>query len=258
MASWTRRAVVLGVVVCVSGVIASACADNNQTLFIRQVQAPESGECGFSNDPQGDYYMNGVLDLMLTSQYRATLLVGNQIVPRGDSDRVRAETSRVSLDEAEVRVEYTDGTEVNSFTIPGNGFVDPSSGSEPGWGTFRTVLIDSATADGLRGALGATSTSRSSKVGRVVAVVKVFGKTLGGREVETGEFRFPIEVCYGCSVSFPASRWLDDGIHPVPNCLGCADASDVETPCLSGQDEAVDCCLCHAVLGTAGDQLCEP
>jgi len=258
MASWTRRAVVFGVVTVVSGVVAAACADNNQTLFIRQVQAPETGQCSYSNDPTADHYGNGVLDLMLASEYRATLLIGNQIVPRGNADLVRAETSRIALDAAEVTVEFTDGSTVNSFSIPGNGFVDPSSGTEPGWGTFRTVLIDSATANALRGPLGAGSGTRSTKVGRIVAVVKVFGKTLGGHKVETGEFRYPIEVCFGCTISFPASRWLVDGVTPTPNCLGCADATDVKEPCSAGQDSATDCCLCHALLGTAGATLCEP
>jgi hypothetical protein len=211
----------------------------------------------YSNDPTSPAYGNGVLDLMLASEYRATLLVGNQMVPRGSSDLVRAETSRIQLNEAEVTVEFADGTTVNSFTIPGNGFVDPSTGTEPGWGTFRTVLIDSATANGLRGALGAGSGTRSTKIGRVVTVVKVFGKTLGGRNVETGEFRYPIEVCYGCSVSFPASRTLVDGVLPEPNCKGCAAATDIPELCAMGQDEPVDCCLCHQALG-AENPLCEP
>jgi hypothetical protein len=258
MASWTRRAVVLGVLAGMSGVVASACADNNQSLFIRQVQSPESGQCSYTNDPTADHYMSGFLDLMLVSEYRAVLLVGNQLVPRGNADMVRAETSRIQLDEAEVTVEFSDGTEINSFTIPGNGFVDPSSGSEPGWGVFGTVLIDSNTGKALLSALQVPAGQRGTRVGRVVAVVKVFGKTLGGKDVESGEFRFPIEVCYGCSVSFPQSRWLDDGVTPVPNCQGCADVTDLQGACTPGQDSTIDCCKCHELLDPAGSGLCEP
>jgi hypothetical protein len=259
MARWIRRAVVLGVVASAAGLVASACADNEQSLFIRQVQAGSSGQCAYTADPSGIALGQGVLDLMITSRYRAALLVGNQLVERGSPDQARAETSRVQMHEAEVRVELPDGTEIKSFTIPGNGFVDPSNGAQPGWGLFLTELIDWTTAKRLRELLGAEPPpdQRLSTIGRVVAVVKVYGKTLGGRELETGEFRFPIEVCYGCSVSFPPDRTLQGAGLPEPNCGDCGDTSSLSAPCVPGQDEAVDCCLCKSYLGSAGG-LCEP
>lgn len=255
MASWIKRAVVLGFVCGVGGVVGSACADNNSTIFIRQVQGPTAGQCTYTADPSALALGVGVLDVMLASQYRAALLVGNQMVQRGQPDMAKAETSRVSLTEAEVRVEDSAGNEIKSFTVPGNGFVDPGSGTTPGWGVFMTILIDPATSKVIGDTYFKDKSQRSSGVLRTVAVVKVFGQTLGGTDVESGEFRFPIEVCYGCLVSFPPER-TDPTYLPTPNCQKCTDSTATE-PCLFGQDAWVDCCACKGILGAAGEVLCE-
>lgn len=257
MATWIKRASVVGVMTVFGGLVVAACADNEQTIFIRQVQAPESGECSYTADESATAYGLGVLDVALSNQYRAALLVANQMVPRADPDAPRAETNRVRLTEAEVHVQLADGSEVGSFTVPGNGFVDPSTGSSPGYGVFETVLVDPASAQALAGKLGCAGT-RLASVGRVVTVVKVFGKTLGGKEVESSEFRFPIEVCCGCLVSFPPDA-TDPLSEKQPNCLGISETgSTIEEPCLSGQDQPLDCRLCKAKLGAAGETLCEP
>lgn len=257
MATWMKRASVLGLMAGVGGLLASACADNEQTIFIRQVQAPET-ECGYEADPSGTAVGIGVLDLALTTEYRGGLLVGNQLVPRANADRPAAETNRVRLTEAEVRVELTTGEEIGSFTVPGTGFIDPGTGSEPSYGMFLSTLVDSASAKVILDKLGGASGTRSSTVGRIVTVVKVFGRTLGGKEVETGEYRFPIEVCYGCLISFPPDA-NDPTLAKQPNCLKASETgSTLEEPCLVGQDQAVDCRICKSRLGAAGATLCEP
>lgn len=257
MATWIKRASVVGALSVCGGLVVSACADNEQTIFIRQVQAPESGECTYSADQSGTFYGLGVLDLALTNQYRAGLLIGNQMVPRANPDQPRAETNRVRLTEAEVHVQLADGSEVGSFTVPGNGFVDPGTGTEPGYGLFETVLVDPGSAQALSAKLGCAG-SRLSSVGRIVAVTKVFGKTLGGKEVESSEFRFPIEVCCGCLISFPPDA-NDATAEKQPNCLAVSEGgSTLVEPCLAGQDEPLDCRSCKSMLGAQGASLCEP
>jgi len=266
MATWIKRASVVCVMSLFGGLVASACADNEQTIFIRQVQAPESGECTYPPDESATFYGLGVLDLALTAQYRAGLLIGNQMVPRADPDRPRAETNRVRLTEAEVHVQLADGTEVGSFTVAGNGFIDPGSGTTPGYGVFLSVLVDPKSAAALQGRLeasagvpaGSCATTRLPGVGRIVSVVKVFGKTLGGKEVESSEFRYPIEVCCGCLVSFPPDA-NDPVLDQQPNCMAVAEGgSTMETPCHVGQDAPVDCRICKSALGAQGAGLCEP
>lgn len=257
MATWIKRASFVGVIATVGGLVVSACADNEQSLFIRQVQAPESGECSYGAEESSTSFGLGVLDLALTNQYRAGLLIGNQMVPRGDPSQSRAETNRVRLTEAEIHVQLADGAEIGSFTVPGNGFVDPGTGTSPGYGLFMTVLVDPASAQALASRLGCAG-SRLPSVGRIVTVVKVFGKTLGGNEVESAEFRYPIEVCCGCLVSFPPEANDPALLDDQPNCMAVSEGTGLEEPCLIGQDTAVDCRICKSRLGAQGAALCEP
>ena len=192
----------------------------------------------------------GAIDLAFTRQYTAGLLIGNQLVERGSTDLLRAESSRFRAEGAEVEIETTGGDLLQSFTVPVSGFADPGSGSSPGWGIVSAVLIDSETANGLASSF--SEGVASDMVGRVVAVVRVYGRTLGGQEVETGDFRFPIDICYGCLVSFPPEA--TDANLPTPNCENVSE-SGVDTPCYMGQDEFIDCRLCKSMgYGT----LCDP
>lgn len=253
MNGWLKRGFFLGMVVGVAGVVMSACADNESSIFIRGVLVPEGNDCGYTADPGSAQRLLGVMDLAFTREYWAGLLIGNQVVERGSSDLLRTESSRFVAEGAEVEIETTGGDLIQSFTVPVTGFADPGSQSEPGWGVALAVLIDSGTGNGLAGTF--VEGQRSDVVGRVVAVVKVFGKTLGGQEIESGEFRYPISVCYGCSVSFPPEA-ADPG-QGLPNCLATSEGgSTVDVPCLIGQDEALDCRVCHAMGAPNG--LCEP
>jgi hypothetical protein len=172
-------------------------------------------------------------------------------VARSDLKQLKTETSRVQLQGAEVRVESISGTSTvqeANFTVPGNGFVDPSSGDTPSFGLMGTVLIDSATGLRMQSAL-----KMAGGVKRLTAHVKVFGRTLGGLSVESGEWLFPINVCYGCLVSFPADAIVAD---VKPRQCGGATTTAVAAPCDLGQDDSVDCRLC---LGATGDQaICQP
>jgi len=252
MNDWWKRGLTLSVVAGAMAVGASACADNESSIFIRQVLVPSGSDCTYSADPGGAALALGVMDLAFTREYWAGLLVGNQLVARGASDQLRTETARFRAEGAEVEIETTSGDLVQSFTVPVSGFADPSGGTEPGWGVVHAVLIDGTTGQSL--AAGFAEGERSPVVGRVVVVVKVFGRTLGGREVESGEFRFPISVCYGCLVSFPPDATDPD--LPTPNCANVGTGSSGEVPCYVGQDEPIDCRVCQAQGGPTG--LCLP
>jgi hypothetical protein len=263
MAGWITRLAVIGLVCSGSGAVAIGCRHNDESIFIRQVMVP-SADCSVTADPSGAFRGYGGLDLMLTGEYRAALLVGSQLVQRGSTENAKAESSRVTLYEAEVHITTPDGVELGAYTVPGNGFVDPASGSTPGWGLFETVLVDVSTSVAVLGKLcennagcvGGVPSQRLSRVGRIVAEVQVFGRTLGGTEVETGKFRFPIETCFGCLITFPAEA-NDATVGPQQNCLSTATSTTATTSCYMGQDLPVDCRSCHARFGAASS-LCEP
>lgn len=211
-------------------VVAAGCADNESGLFVRSVLVLQPPECSVRADPTSAHWLGGVMDTALTSTYEAALLIGNQLVSRGDRDKVRTETSRVVIEGAEVAVLSATGGVLQEFSVPATGFVDPGTSDEPGYGSASATLIPSGVVSAGPG-----------EVFLVTAEVRVFGTTLGGDEIESAKLTFPITICYGCLISFPADA--DDPAQPGYQCAtGTGEA--VDAPCRIGQDEPVDCRVC--------------
>lgn len=234
------RRMAAGLMVLGAGsIMAPACADNESSLFIRAVQVPDE-MCVFPAPGTEDIgLLNGILDVRIRSTYVAAMIVGNQLVRRGDEEQIRTETSRIHLYAADVTVldsgqsaiQRSDGSEA-SFEVPVTGFVDPGGGTEPGYGTAAALFVDSATTDQLRAQIGA-----GGQADIIVSVI-IRGRTLGGNELESGEFQFPIKVCDGCLL-LPSAA--DDPANPARDCDNAMELDDAVL-CTPGQDEAVDCC----------------
>lgn len=243
MSQRTRAGATL--LLALAGIWLGGCAENRSSLFIRQVVAPQgdSATCEYTNSPSAGALFSGVLDAGLALEYRAKVLVGNQIVRRGDENTLRTETSRIQLNEADVTVLDASGASVTrtdgstaAFTIPISGFVDPGSGSEPGYGLADVLLIDAVTAQGL------ATQAQMAGLSPVVASVVVRGETLGGNEIESAPWQFPITVCVGCTVVFPPAA--DDSANPLPDC-DSPSTEDFVANCTPGQDLPTDCRSCR-------------
>lgn len=204
-----------------------ACVHDNSTIFVSNVLAPQyvtaGMVCQFTPDPTQPVLSEGMLDVAVGLQYTAEFLVGNQIVPRGDPNQPQTETSFVTVEGAVVRIVDENGTQLNTYTRPTAATIPPSSGTTPGYAALGVTIIDEATVKSL--APGA----------RVVSYVRIFGHTLGGDSVESNEFGFPINVCLGCLISFPAMEQNND--LPKPNCAnaGAGAATRRRSPALSGR-----------------------
>lgn len=195
------------------------CADNKSTIFIRHVLA-KTEDCAFTADPGGAFIGQGTMDLQFTSSYAPFVLVGNQLVPQGDDEALKTETSRVQLHGAEVHLTTAGGEGVQSFSTTCAGTIDAAAGPEPGYGVTQVTMIPP----------GAVDTP-----GSYLARVTVFGETLGNQDVESGEFTFPIEVCDGCLIFFNKES-QDAGTCVAPS-------GDPIGLCLPGQDGLTDCSL---------------
>jgi hypothetical protein len=233
------RRMAAGLMVLAAGsILAPACADNESSLFVRAVQVPDE-MCNYPAASEDvPVWLGGSMDVRVRSSYTAALIVGNQLVRRGEEEQIRTETSRIQLYAADVAildsgdavVQRADGSSAE-FEIPVTGFVDPGSGSEPGYGTASATLIDSGTADQLRAQIG------PGGFVDVVASVIMRGRTLGGNELESAEFRFPISVCDGCLI---APSKADDPANPAVDCDNVMELEDFF--CNLGQDRSFDCC----------------
>ncbi|MDX2053265.1 MAG: hypothetical protein SFV15_12780 [Polyangiaceae bacterium] len=210
---------------------ATSCSDQETSLYIQGVLAPTPPTCIYKPDATSTLLGRGVVDRAFGDiPYTAALLVGNQLVSRSDPERLRVETSRVALEGAIVKVSSSTGAVLAEYTTPGTGFVDPGNGKEAGRGVFFATLLP-----------GNVGTPGELYIVRVA----VFGKTIGGVEVQSSELLFTVEVCDGCLVKYPAAA--DD---PAANGYTCTAAPDamVESPCQIGVDEGVDCRVCAGSL----------
>jgi hypothetical protein len=224
----------LGALVLVTSVGAfcsSACVKNESSLFVKGCAQIALDTCTATASPDQVFLGEGLLDTFYTSEYTCALLVGNQLVPLGDPSTDRTETSRVLLVSADVNILDTGGnllTRANgsaaSYNTPITGEVDPSSGSNPGFGLAFATIIDAATAKDL----GAAAVGQNLRQDVVVEVI-VRGRTLGGDDINAAPFHFPVEVCNGCLCAEPAGS-------------SCCDSTDMPAPnCRPGEDGPVDC-----------------
>lgn len=220
-----------------------ACAENDQTIYVRQVLAPpqnrQNGTCIYLPDPTQPFLAEGTLDLAVRNTYAATVLVGSQLLPRGDQTNTRAESNRAHINGAVVKVTDANGAFIGELTSLAAGFVDPAQSGAASFGVVGITAMDAPTTAKLGVAPGATRL--------VVASIKLFGRTLGGVDFESGEFQFPVRVCHGCLVDFATG---DDPATPARDCSKSAEsgggATQTTVPCAPGQDEVTPCQSCRA------------
>jgi hypothetical protein len=217
-----------------------SCATNDSMMYIVGVALRKSGACAIKPDLSGTLLAKGVLDRTFATEYVAGLIVGSQLTQRGSRERVRTETSKVALKGAEVKLENAQGAElVPAFSSIGTGFVNASDGEDAAPAAMFATLIPASVAPSL-------------PRGTVVVKVRVFGTSLGGEDIESAELLFPIEVCDGCLVSFPASA-RDPALSGTDyQCKQAADtvavvSTDIEAPCSLGIDFPVTCTTCSSL-----------
>jgi hypothetical protein len=219
------------------GVAAIGCTEERTSFFIEANIKIDPPECIARAESSATRLLGGFLDVGLAREYEATLLVGSQLAPRGDKTNLRSETMITTITGAEVHL-YTDvgapDPYAPEFTVPATGVILPSGSADPGYGIVIATLIPQASVVGLADEIVSTQERHTR-----VAVVSVFGTTIGGLDIESAEFTYVITVCEGCLVDFPIEAIsTSDG-----SCFGAATDGQV-IPCRFGQDDGVDCRIC--------------
>ena len=222
------------------GVLAAGpgCVDAEAPFFIISAKVRSCAAVSSDSADLG----RGTLDLRYSCEYSAVLLLGNQLVRRGDDATLKIETSRISvsrfdveiLDAAEAPIVRADGSAAQ-FSYPSNGFVDAARANQFGEGLAATLLIDGATAQ----ALGARlfDTTAGNEVTTVIARVTGFGRTLGGDDVKTRPWDFPIDLTFG-------------------TLCACSQDNESSVECLIPQDQTFHCAVMPT--GTCKNIACVP
>src|SRR5690606_6186910 len=174
------RAICAALPLALTAAAAPGCAENESQIFIVGVMKLESTDCILSPEADAPLLTGGVLDRALRNGYRGGLLIGSQLTQRGSREQLRTETARLAPRGAEIRLETVGGAPLAEYTTIGTGFVNPSSDTAPGYGAMAVDIVPAGAPVG---------------DGLIVARIRVFGETLGGQDIESNEYFFPIEVC---------------------------------------------------------------
>jgi hypothetical protein len=213
------------------GLGASGCADNESSLFIEGVLNTTSSDCLAQPDSSAEFISLGVLDVAFAESYVAAVQVGNQITQQGNREKLRTETSRIHLEGATVTVfDVTGG--VHPFEAIGTGFVHPASGTDPGLAAMFVTLVNPDSINAIAAA----------GEGQMVVRFRVFGTTLGGKEIESGDYDYPIFICNGCLIDFPVAA--NTAVAPNYECGGDPEDSEAVKVCYYGQDQRFPCTAC--------------
>lgn len=202
------------------GVLGTSCVDNESSLFVRSCLFLPEDNCKVTFDPSAMVRLAGTLD-PAQADYSCPLLVGNQLVARGDSKQVRTETSRIEIHTAVVTIyDSIKSKTYTTFSVPATGFADPGTSSQPGFGGADVLLLDRVTA---REHVGET----------VLSGVVLQGRTLGGTDVESAEWTFPITIT-GPDQLCNYNACLASTATPEALKLTCRPGVDSTTDCRQG------------------------
>jgi hypothetical protein len=246
-----RRSLALALVAAGAAVTTASCAENDSSIFIRGCVAVSRTDCTATVSTSSVLTLGGTIDALYAGQYACTLIVENQLVPRGDPTTLKTETSGVQLYDAEVQVLDPSTADANGnmsaitqFSVPITGFVDPGMAGTAGIGTTDVIMVDAATitAEGKK-------VASKGKVQTVVASVVVRGVTLGGLQVHSQEFLYPVQISAGGTCVEPMSG----------ACVSTMTASSTTADCKLGVDEpaGTDCSVIAMTVGVCGTLECD-
>lgn len=200
---WHKALVTVGLL-AFAGLAGPSCADNESSFFIRACLVPDS-ECAVQATLDSATVQGGLVDTAFSvTGYRCPLLVGNQLAALGN-DSLRTETSRIVVYALDITVaDAASGGQVASYSVPAAGFVDPGQAPDPGYGVVDGLLLDVGTAQAVAAQAGAGGFPQ------VLVSVVARGRTLGGTELETAPWTFPITVCTNCTCTAASGKCTPD------------------------------------------------
>jgi hypothetical protein len=223
----------IAVVSCTALFLAlTGCVDEEPALVISSA-VPYGSDC--LAKPGGEVELSqGNYDAFCGNNYYVAFEVWSYMISRADKDRPRAETNIVTFERAEVRLTAADGQKIASpFSVSATGTVSPGVANSPGKAIVFINVIPSEVAGSLPEAV-------------IVAKVKLFGKTNGDVDVETGTYQYPIRICLGCYTQpVPKCNWTDPYKNALSDAKGCQDGRGYDDMyCWCNSNSGSQCAPC--------------
>jgi hypothetical protein len=241
----------LPVVLALAGCVADG---GDEGLVVRDNLAPEATSCSFTPQPTSPFISRGTVHTRTPSPYLLSPLIESRITAPMGQESARTVSlmgAKIDLAIGPITVEDAEGAITFSCTADGAGACYDDAAREAlaasGTTKFRSLFsaplapnggFSTATFD-LVPTLAVREIERKAGTlpagarlhAQVVATAVIYGQ-LGGSEVQSPPFVYPVAVCNDC----------------VVNVVGaCADTPTtfmprVGNPCNSYQDGTVDCC----------------
>ncbi len=238
--------------------LGSACDDREVSVSIVQMQLL-SDSCTASTDTS-EALIRGVVDTGLARSYVVYPLVENHMIDliaaKGYSAQDgRQDTHSIILKEAVYKWKSN-----NSLAGLPSGKQKQALSATIGVQGQAAVGIEVLSSEDLATLRDQDFDEPSDrKKESVTLTLKLKGETQDGRDVETEEFSFPVTICNGCLITYPAGA--NDPGQKSPNCNGSAeDVEDPACPMQVGTDmSTIDCRLCPGYAAdVASQKLCQP
>ncbi len=246
----------------------TACAENTPEIYVVANQV-FTDTCEVPSVGGTTFRTRGTLDLFIGSSYLAIPRVENTLVESesagfntsagGSRDGLSGtdwEANHINLQRAVVKFDAPDALGV---PVPRQLEVEISGAISPG--EAATVAIQAITPS-IGQTLANSVLLRENRTSLTINLrIKFYGQTVTGRDVDSNEFVYPVELCYGCLVDIPPEAI--DPTYPIqPNCRAATSPAAENRACVEGQDEAVDCrYICPqrtATLNGDPQGICEP
>jgi hypothetical protein len=217
---------------------------DEQSLLLLGAMKADSALCVVKAEASAPLLAAGVLDLAFRSSYSAFLLVQSRLLAPGSAK----ETQRVSLLGVEITLTTLDGTVLDKHSDVAASSIQAGTASVA-YGFASVTLIPHG--------LGEAKSVQSAA--SLLAKIRVLGETSNGTALTSSELVFPIRVCTGCLVEYPASA--ADPFQPAGAdylCSSNAAAAAAPAPCLVGQDVSFSCALCVSSVSLCRDPRQNP
>jgi len=205
------------------------CADNRSSIFVIGALAVPQDTCAWESTDANPLRPAGRLDLALSQEYWIPILVGNQLVKRGNAATLRTETSHVSFYEAEVNLTDSAGAAIpnGNFVVPVTGFAEAAANTDPGFGSAAVTLIDPTSAQSIKpGMVPWAKVFAGAKWFHVTGITPALSKSAAAATLES----MKAAKAAGADVVFGMGDGAPTKFTSAP-CMRCALPMATRPPC---------------------------
>jgi hypothetical protein len=210
-----------------------SCAHNDDMLVVIGAMSAQAPDCNYQPSATSDLLLKGTVDVAFGANYKAVLLVANQLRSQGSKARLRAESSNININNAEVRLLSNGTDEMQFFSVPASGYIAVGSGEDSGYGGIAIDILP--------GGVNVPATTQF-----IVAEIQLQGTTLGGESIDSNVFRFEIVAVNSALPSGGLVSYTALDANGECSSAVCT-ATTTTTSCYLGQDAPISCCECLAL-----------